>query len=116
MSDFYRRCDAFVFPTIDDGFGMALLEAMAHGLPAITTTHCGAAELFTPDKDLIVVPAQNAENLAAAMQSLYSSAETRACLRSNALDSLRRIEGDGTYHLYSKTLDQILAMGKNVGR
>ncbi len=47
MSDFYRRCDAFVFPTIDDGFGMALLEAMAHGLPAITTTHCGAAELFT---------------------------------------------------------------------
>ena len=116
MSDFYRRCDAFVFPTIDDGFGMALLEAMAHGLPAITTTHCGAAELFTPDKDLIVVPAQNAENLASAMQSLYSSAETRACLRSNALDSLRRIEGDGTYHLYSKTLDQILAMGKNVGR
>ena len=61
MSDFYRRCDAFVFPTIDDGFGMALLEAMAHGLPAITTTHCGAAELFTPDKDLIVVPAQDAE-------------------------------------------------------
>ena len=64
MSDFYRRCDAFVFPTIDDGFGMALLEAMAHGLPAITTTHCGAAELFIPDKDVIVVPAQNAERFA----------------------------------------------------
>jgi len=109
MSDFYRRCDAFVFPTIDDGFGMALLEAMAHGLPAITTTHCGAAELFTPDKDVIVVPAQDAEELGAAMQRLYSSCETRAHLRSNALDSLRRIEGDGAYHSYSKTLDQVLA-------
>jgi len=109
MSDFYRRCDAFVFPTIDDGFGMALLEAMAHGLPAITTTHCGAAELFTPDKDVIVVPAQDTEHLAAAMQRLYSSEETRAYLRSNALGSLRRIEGDGEYRLYSKTLDQILA-------
>ncbi|MGB8481677.1 MAG: glycosyltransferase family 4 protein [Acidobacteriaceae bacterium] len=109
MSDFYCRCDAFVFPTIDDGFGMALLEAMAHGLPAITTTHCGAAELFSPEKDLIVVPAQDAEQLATAMQRLYSSQETRACLRSNALGSLRRIEGDGAYHLYSKTLDQILA-------
>ena len=108
MSDFYRRCDAFVFPTIDDGFGMALLEAMAHGLPAITTTHCGAAELFAPDKDLLVVAAQDAEQLAAAMQRLYSSAETRACLRSNALDSLRRIEGDGAFHMYSKTLDQVL--------
>jgi len=113
MSDFYRRCDAFVFPTIDDGFGMALLEAMAHGLPAITTTHCGAAELFTPDKDVIVVPAQDAEQLAAAVQRLYSSAETRACLRTNAAESLRKIEGDGAYHLYSKTLDQILGMGKN---
>jgi glycosyltransferase involved in cell wall biosynthesis len=109
MSDFYRRCDAFVFPTIDDGFGMALLEAMAHGLPAITTTHCGAAELFTPNKDVIVVPAQDAEQLAAAMQRLHSSQETCAWLRSNAMDSLRRIEGDGTYQLYSKTLDQILA-------
>jgi glycosyltransferase involved in cell wall biosynthesis len=108
MSDFYRRCDAFVFPTIDDGFGMALLEAMAHGLATITTTHCGAAELFTPGKDVVVVPAQNAEQLADAMQRVCSSAEIRACLRGNALDSLRRIEGDGAYHLYSKTLDQIL--------
>ncbi|MFZ0519256.1 MAG: glycosyltransferase family 4 protein [Acidobacteriaceae bacterium] len=113
MGDFYRRCDAFVFPTIDDGFGMALLEAMAHGLPAITTTHCGAAELFTPDKDVIVVPAQNAEQLASAMQRLYSSAETRARLRSNALDSLQRIEGGGEYQLYSKTLDQVLALVKH---
>jgi glycosyltransferase involved in cell wall biosynthesis len=112
MSDFYRRCNAFVFPTIDDGFGMALLEAMAHGLPAITTTHCGAAELFTPDKDLIVVPAQDAEKLADAMQRLYCSEETRASLRSNALGSLQRIEGNGAYQLYSKTLDQVLALVK----
>jgi glycosyltransferase involved in cell wall biosynthesis len=109
MSDFYRRCDAFVFPTIDDGFGMALLEAMAHGLPAIATTHCGAAELFTPDQDLLVVPAQEAEALATAMQRVYSSPEMRARLRTSALNSLRRIEGDGAYQLYSNTLDQILA-------
>jgi glycosyltransferase involved in cell wall biosynthesis len=113
MSDFYGRCDAFVFPTIDDGFGMALLEAMAHGLPAISTTHCGAAELFQADHDLIVVPAQDAESLAAAMQQLYSSHETRARLRANALLSLQRIEGDGAYHLYSNTLDQVLDMRKN---
>ncbi|MES2220057.1 MAG: glycosyltransferase family 4 protein [Acidobacteriota bacterium] len=109
MSDFYQRCDAFVFPTIDDGFGMALLEAMAHGLPAITTTHCGAAELFAPEKDLVIVPAQDADKLASAMQRIYSSAETRARIQSNAFESLRRIEGGGAYQLYSETLDQILA-------
>lgn len=113
MSNFYRRCDAFVFPTIDDGFGMALLEAMAHGLPSIATTHCGAAELFTPDQDLIVVPAQDAEQLAAAMQRIYSSDELRTGLRNNALRALQQIEGDGAYRLYSDTLDQILDMRKN---
>ncbi|MGH9615817.1 MAG: glycosyltransferase family 4 protein [Acidobacteriaceae bacterium] len=108
IADFYRRCDAFVFPTIDDGFGMALLEAMANGLPAIATTHCGAAELFTPGEDLLVVPAQNAEQLAIAMQCLYSSGEMRDRLRACASRALQQIEGDGAYLLYSKTLDCIL--------
>jgi glycosyltransferase involved in cell wall biosynthesis len=108
MSDFYSRCDAFVFPTIDDGFGMALLEAMAHGLPTIATTHCGAAELFMPDQDLIVVPAQSAEQLATAMQCLYSSGDTRHRLRTNALRALQQIEGDGAYQIYSRTLDRVL--------
>jgi glycosyltransferase involved in cell wall biosynthesis len=115
MSDFYRRCDAFVFPTVDDGFGMALLEAMAHGLPAIATTHCGAAELFAPDQDLLIVPAQDASSLAKAMQSLYSSEETRHRLRANALRALRQVEGNGAYTLYSKTLDQILDIWKHRG-
>ena len=108
MSDFYRRCDAFVFPTVDDGFGMALLEAMTHDLPAITTAHCGAAELFTPDQDLIVVPAQDAEQLATAMQRVYSSPETRHLLRTNAFHALQQIEGDGAYQQYSRTLDHVL--------
>lgn len=108
MSDYYRRCDAFVFPTVDDGFGMALLEAMAHGLPAITTNHCGAAELFTPERDLLVVPPQNSEALADAMHRVYASAALREHLRSHALGRLEQIEGEGEYALYSKALDRIL--------
>ncbi len=117
MSSFYHRCDAFVFPTIDDGFGMALLEAMAHGLPAITTTHCGAAELFTSGEDLLVVPAQDADALAAAMSDLYTSRELGERLSGTALKSLRKIEGDGAYRLYARTIDRVLGMfhGKTAG-
>ncbi len=39
----YRLADAFVFPTQHDGWGMVLNEAMAAGLPVITTSSCGAA-------------------------------------------------------------------------
>jgi hypothetical protein len=69
--------------------------------------------LFTPDQDLIVVPAQDAEQLATAMQRVYVSGDTRDHLRTNALHALQQIEGDGTYQLYSKTLEQILNLARD---
>lgn len=108
MSDFYRRCDAFVLPTIDDGFGMVVLEAIAHGLPVITTKHCGSAELFTPGEELLSVPPQDSEALAGSMQKIYSSADLRDQLSRNARHRLKTIEDGGEYTLYSKALDRVL--------
>jgi glycosyltransferase involved in cell wall biosynthesis len=113
MSAFYRRCDAFILPTIDDGFGMALLEAMAHGLPSIATTHCGATELFEPGHDLLRVPPQNSLALAEAIERIYVSTELRNQIRANATNALQQIEGKGSYHRYSLALDMILADAKN---
>jgi glycosyltransferase involved in cell wall biosynthesis len=41
MPEVYRDADLFVFPTISDGFGAVMLEAMATGLPVISTHNCG---------------------------------------------------------------------------
>jgi UDP-glucose:(heptosyl)LPS alpha-1,3-glucosyltransferase len=46
-TDFYRGADAFLFPTIYEPFGIVCLEAMAHGLPVVTTRICGASEVLT---------------------------------------------------------------------
>ena len=43
---FYQGCDLFVFPTLYDPFSNATLEAMAHGLPVITSRYNGVAELI----------------------------------------------------------------------
>ena len=43
---FYQGCDLFVFPTLYDPFSNATLEAMAHGLPVITSQYNGVAELI----------------------------------------------------------------------
>jgi glycosyltransferase involved in cell wall biosynthesis len=48
MPNLYRRHHAFVFPALQDGFGLVLLEAMAAGLPVIASTHSGAPDLITP--------------------------------------------------------------------
>lgn len=42
----YGLADAFVLPTLYDPFPNAALEALACGLPVVTTTHCGMAEII----------------------------------------------------------------------
>ena len=109
LRDFYARCDAFVLPTVDDGFGMALLEAIAQGLPAITTSRCGAAELLRAGEEILIVPPQDATALAAAMERLYRSPELRAHLRDQSRLALQRIEAGGEYTHYAQGLERMLA-------
>ncbi len=37
LEDLYRRASIFAFPSLDEGFGMPVLDAMAHGLPVLTS-------------------------------------------------------------------------------
>ena len=52
---FYQGCDLFVFPTLYDPFSNATLEALAHGLPVITSQFNGVAELIQQDDNGFVV-------------------------------------------------------------
>jgi glycosyltransferase involved in cell wall biosynthesis len=56
LQKYYAAADVFLFPTTYDSFGMVVLEAMAAGLPVITSDQAGAAELIEPGKDGFVLP------------------------------------------------------------
>jgi UDP-glucose:(heptosyl)LPS alpha-1,3-glucosyltransferase len=47
IQDFYNAADLLVFPTLSDPFANVCLEALACGLPVMTTTYNGAAEILT---------------------------------------------------------------------
>jgi UDP-glucose:(heptosyl)LPS alpha-1,3-glucosyltransferase len=51
IEKFFAAADAFVFPTIYDPFGLVITEAMAAGLPVVTSRMAGAAELITDGVD-----------------------------------------------------------------
>lgn len=50
IAAWYAAADSFVLPALYDPFPNAVLEAMACGLPVITSTQCGAAELLEPGR------------------------------------------------------------------
>lgn len=96
IADFYRKCDLFILPSVDDGFGMALYEAMAHGLPCIATTHCGSSELLTSGRDSLIVDPCSSDQLAEAIESLFNSEELRQEIAREGRATVGRLTSDGT--------------------
>lgn len=108
INDFYQRCDVFALPSVDDGFGMALFEAMANEVPCIATTHCGSSELLTPGHDGIVIPPRNADLLAEALLSLYQKEELRRSLASAARATAAALGRNDSSPLYDAAIQMLL--------
>jgi glycosyltransferase involved in cell wall biosynthesis len=77
INRFYSECDAFILPSVDEGFGLSLVEAMANGIPSIATRNCGASELLVPDRDFLLIDAFSVEQIKEAVLRLYESPELR---------------------------------------
>jgi UDP-glucose:(heptosyl)LPS alpha-1,3-glucosyltransferase len=70
---FYGAADVFALPTIYDPLPNAALEALACGLPVLTTTTCGAAELLNSQCG-VVVEAGDPAAIAAGLDELCARA------------------------------------------
>jgi len=74
-SDFYNTVSVYVQPSATEGFGIEVLEAMAHGRPVIVSSGAGAADVVTDGVDGFVVPARDAGAIADRLKFLKGSAD-----------------------------------------
>jgi len=80
----YRRASIFAFPSLDEGFGMPILEAMAHGVPVLTS-NCSAMPEVAGDAAELVDPL----DIGDALQKLAADEPLRADLARRGLDRAR---------------------------
>jgi glycosyltransferase involved in cell wall biosynthesis len=83
LAEKYRSADVLVRPSTSESFGIAAIEAMAVGTPAIVTDVGGASTFIKTGKTGILVPAGDAESLKDALQKLMYDDSLRVTLGKN---------------------------------
>jgi len=90
MPELYLEHDVFIFPSLMEGLPTVIMEAMASGMPVITTETCGMPDVVENEFNGLLVPPADAVALENAILRLYSSADLRRKLGQQAQESMRR--------------------------
>jgi glycosyltransferase involved in cell wall biosynthesis len=80
----YAAADVFALPTWREGFPNVLLEAMAAGLPLVTTPVGAIPDIVRDGKEALLVPPRDPDALAAALRRLVSDADLRLTMGQRA--------------------------------
>ena len=96
MAAWYRAADAFAFPSVNEGFGLAVLEAMAAGLPVVVTRLPVFAEYLRFGVDALAVAPGDDEGLADALDTVAHDDGVREKLRQSGPEVAARFSWDTT--------------------
>ncbi|MGH9036390.1 MAG: glycosyltransferase, partial [Acidimicrobiia bacterium] len=101
LGGWYRAADVFAFPSVKEGFGLVVLEAMAEGLPVVASDIPVFAEYLTDGTDAVLAPSGDAAALAGALQRVATDRALRARLVAGGAEVVGRFtwEASARRHL-----------------
>lgn len=91
------RSTVFVLPSIEDGFGLVLLEAMACGLPVIATENTGGPDCIIDGVNGFIVPIRSPQAIMERLIYLYENPEKAKWMANNSINSVSGVDGWGAY-------------------
>jgi glycosyltransferase involved in cell wall biosynthesis len=100
----WRTADVYVAASRHEGYGMAIAEAFAHGLPVVTT-EAGAVGAWIGHRGALVVPTGNVPQLRAALADVLTKPSLRARLRRAALARRHALP---TWEATAEVVDSVL--------
>jgi colanic acid/amylovoran biosynthesis glycosyltransferase len=107
-----READAFVLPCVladdgdKDGIPVSLMEAMAYGIPCVSTDISGIPELISSGRDGLLVPQKDSKALAGALERLAGDPGLREGL---GKAGRRKVEAEFTLQGQVRALDKLVS-------
>jgi glycosyltransferase involved in cell wall biosynthesis len=108
VQEAYRNAHVLIFPTLCDGFGMVVPEAMAAGCAVITTKNAGAADWIEEGKNGWVVKPGDANALAEAIEKALDAGDRLEAMRAQAQERARQNSWDHFRENFRQTLTKSL--------
>jgi glycosyltransferase involved in cell wall biosynthesis len=109
VEDWLRAADLFVFPTANEAFGLSLVEAMACGLPAVTTGVGGIGDYAAHGVNAWVIEAGDRNAMIAAIERLLDDGALASRLGQAACETVRaRFGGDAIAIQYDRLLKSLV--------
>ncbi|HWW75070.1 MAG TPA: glycosyltransferase family 4 protein [Pyrinomonadaceae bacterium] len=113
VARYLRGCDLFVFPSLYEGLGIALVEAMAAGCACVATRTGPIPEVVTDGVDGWLVPPADAEALAAAVCELLADPARREALgRAAEASALARFRPQAAADALARVYESVVARGR----
>ena len=98
LLELHRNADIFGFPTLSEGFSLALIEAMTSGLPIVTTPVGGAPDILIDGKSALFVSTSDVDALTGALTILLDDRSLRSQLGQNARAAADALRPEYTMH------------------
>jgi starch synthase len=99
------RSHVLVLPSIEDGFGLVMAEAMACGCPIISSTNTGGEDLYSDGKEGFIVPIRDPTAISDKMQQI---ADDPPAQRAMSAAATRRVQSMGGWSDYGERWEQFL--------
>jgi glycosyltransferase involved in cell wall biosynthesis len=103
---FFKSADLFVLPSIQDGFGMVVLEAMACGVPVVVSQNVGAKDCVRHSTHDFIISPSNVDDLVEAMQFFYKNRDYKFRFVNELVSQAQKFSWDKYKYRFIKFIRQ----------
>jgi glycosyltransferase involved in cell wall biosynthesis len=104
IQKFYQVADIFINPTLEEGFPRVLIEALASGLPTITTNAGGTADIVGELQSTFMVDIQDREGFALKLKELIEDEDMQQKLSTENIIQVKKFSTENVAKMYIREI------------